>query len=125
LKERIIQKARALKNELSAISLAVNDKRTPFAAKIMIALTIGYALSPIDLIPDFIPVLGYLDDIIILPLMILIVLKLIPKEVMEECRLRAKVENNLNKKAGIFIAALIILLWLILIILLLFGIGVI
>ena len=77
----------------------------------MIGLTISYALSPIDLIPDFIPVIGYLDDLIILPFMILISIKMIPAEVMEECRKRAVEGIRLNKKIGLYTAVVIILLW--------------
>ncbi|MDR0568726.1 MAG: DUF1232 domain-containing protein [Spirochaetaceae bacterium] len=83
-------KAKALQYNLSALYLAYKRKDTPILAKVMITITIGYALSPIDLIPDFIPVLGYLDDLILLPFFIYISLKLIPKEIMDECREQAK-----------------------------------
>ena len=83
-------KAKELKHNLTALYLVYKRTDVPIAAKIIIAITIGYALSPIDLIPDFIPILGYLDDLIILPLLIYISLKLIPKEIMEECKEQAK-----------------------------------
>lgn len=105
------QKAKALKNEIIALSLSFKHKRTPWYAKVMIGLTISYALSPIDLIPDFIPVIGYLDDLIILPFMILISIKMIPAEVMEECRKQAVEGIRLNKKIGLYTAVIIILLW--------------
>lgn len=105
------QKAKALKNEIIALSLSFKHKKTPWQAKVMIGLTISYALSPIDLIPDFIPVIGYLDDLIILPFMILISIKMIPAEVMEECRKRAVEGIRLNKKIGLYTAVVIILLW--------------
>ena len=91
--------------------LSMRDSRTPLLAKIMIFITISYAFSPIDLIPDFIPVLGYLDDLIILPLLIAASIRLIPNEVLTECRIKAKENIRVNKKAGIYAAIIIILLW--------------
>lgn len=78
--------ARALKRDVHAIYLASRDPRVPWYAKALAVMVAGYALSPIDLIPDFIPVLGYLDDIILVPLGIVLVLKLIPPQVMAEHR---------------------------------------
>ena len=83
------QKAKALKNKLSALFIALKRKDTPLIAKIVAGVTVGYALSPIDLIPDFIPILGYLDDLLILPLLIWLSVKLIPKPIMEECEREA------------------------------------
>lgn len=82
LKER----AKKLKTDIPAVYLALKKKETPVLAKICAAATIIYALSPIDLIPDFIPVLGYLDDIIILPALVTLTVKLIPHDVFAECR---------------------------------------
>lgn len=104
--------AKRLKNEIIAISIAFKDRRTPLFSKIIIGLTISYALSPIDLIPDFIPVLGYLDDLIILPLLIVLSIKTIPKQVLIECRKKAKEARPFNKKIGLFSAAFILLIWL-------------
>ena len=84
------KRAARLVTDIPAVFMALKDKRTPIIAKISAALTVAYALSPIDLIPDFIPVLGYLDDIIILPMMIALTLKLIPEPVMNECREKGK-----------------------------------
>ena len=80
LKER----ARKLKVDIPTVFLAMKDSETPLIAKIFAAITVCYALSPIDLIPDFIPILGYLDDVILLPAFIALALKLIPKEVYEK-----------------------------------------
>ena len=80
------ENARKLKSDIPAVYLALKDRRTPAVAKIMAAVTVAYALSPIDLIPDFIPVLGYLDDLILLPVLVALTLKLIPREVFEQCR---------------------------------------
>lgn len=84
------ERVHALKKEVRALNLARRDPRVPRRAKILAALLVAYALSPIDLIPDFIPVLGYLDDLIILPLGILLVLRMIPAEVLRDCRKQAE-----------------------------------
>jgi uncharacterized membrane protein YkvA (DUF1232 family) len=78
--------ARSIKRDAKAIYLAARDPRTPWYAKVLAVCVAGYALSPIDLIPDFIPVLGYLDDVVIVPLGVLAVVKLIPPEVMADSR---------------------------------------
>lgn len=86
LKER----ANRLKIDIPAIFIAIRKKETPLAAKMIASIAIIYALSPIDLIPDFIPVLGYLDDIVILPGLIALTVRLIPPDLLEECRIHAK-----------------------------------
>lgn len=86
--------ARALKRDVHAIYLAGRDPRVPWYAKALAVAVAGYALSPIDLIPDFIPVLGYLDDIILVPLGIVLVLKLIPPQVMAEHRAAALAQQD-------------------------------
>ena len=83
--------ARAIKRDVIAIWLAARDVRTPWAARILAACVAAYALSPIDLIPDFIPVLGYLDDLVIVPLGLILVLRLIPDEVKHSAREQAAV----------------------------------
>ncbi len=85
----ISQKSKQLKTKVVLLYLALRRKDTPLLAKIAAGVTVGYALSPIDLIPDFIPVLGYLDDFIILPLLIALSIKLIPQRIMEECEAQA------------------------------------
>ena len=80
---KLRETAKALKKNIPTVFLSLKDRETPIAAKIFAAVTVGYAFSPIDLIPDFIPVLGYLDDILILPAMVALTMKLIPKEVWE------------------------------------------
>ena len=87
--ERFKQKADQLKQEVYALYLAYKDPRVSWYARLFAACVIGYALSPIDLIPDFIPVLGYLDDLILLPLGIGMALKMIPPAVLAECRQKA------------------------------------
>lgn len=77
----IKEKAKKLKSDIPTVFIALKDKETPLLAKIIAGITIGYALSPVDLVPDFIPVLGYLDDIILLPALIALTIKLIPQEI--------------------------------------------
>ena len=80
---------RKLQRELKVYRLVVSDSRTPKVAKILFAAALLYAVSPLDLIPDFIPVIGFLDDVIIIPALILLALRLTPKGIVEDCRLRA------------------------------------
>jgi uncharacterized membrane protein YkvA (DUF1232 family) len=82
-------RARALKREVYALPLAARDPRTPFYAKLFAGLVAAYAFSPIDLIPDFIPVLGYLDDLILIPLGVMLAVRLIPPQVLEDSRAQA------------------------------------
>lgn len=86
----IKQKIDDLNRKVSALYLAFKRKDTPWTAKAVIGIAVGYALSPIDLIPDFIPVLGYIDDLVILPLLIALAVKLIPKDIMADCEEKAK-----------------------------------
>ncbi len=104
------QKARALREELRAIYLACKDPRTPWYAKALGVCVVGYALSPIDLIPDPIPILGYMDDLILLPLGIVAVRKMIPTPVLTECRERAK-EFTQTKGKNWIAAGVIIVIW--------------
>jgi len=104
-------RAHALKRETHALYLAARDPRTPWHAKLVVAVVVAYALSPIDLIPDFIPVLGYLDDLILLPLGIFLALRLIPAAVLAEARDAAQqARGNLAKSR--VAAIVIILVWL-------------
>ena len=100
--------ARTIKRDAHAIYLAARDPRTPWYAKALALVIAGYALSPIDLIPDFIPVVGYLDDLIILPLGIVAVVKLIPPEVMTEHRAAATLaaERPVSRTAAVAIFCL-------------------
>ncbi|MBR6708082.1 MAG: DUF1232 domain-containing protein [Clostridia bacterium] len=86
---KLTERAKQLKTDVPAVFLALGEKRTPWYAKIIAAVVVVYALSPIDLIPDFIPILGYLDDVIILPALIAWCVKCIPHEVFADCRRRA------------------------------------
>ena len=92
----------------------MGDPRTPWYAKVCAACVVAYAFSPIDLIPDFIPVLGYLDDVIIVPLGIMLAMRLIPVEVMAECRARADANRPANKPRNYVGAAVVVAVWLLL-----------
>ena len=108
--EKWKQKAKALEQELRALYLACKDPRTPWYAKALAVCVIGYALSPIDLIPDPIPILGYVDDLILLPLGIAAVKKMIPQEVLSEYRENAK-DLTQHKRENWIAAAVIISIW--------------
>lgn len=109
--EHAKQWARSIKTDVVALYLAAGDVRTPLAAKLISVAVVAYALSPIDLIPDFIPVLGYLDDLIIVPLGILLAVRLIPDPLMSEFRLRAAGHERLPKSlAGMLV---VICIWLV------------
>jgi len=84
--EKLRSRARSLKNEAIAVYIAAKDPRTPWYAKALIFFVVAHTFSPIDLIPDFIPILGYLDDLIITPLGLGLAIRLIPAEVLEEAR---------------------------------------
>jgi uncharacterized membrane protein YkvA (DUF1232 family) len=106
--------ARQLKQETYAIYLAYRDPRTPWAARLFAALVVGYALSPIDLIPDPIPVLGYLDDLILVPLGVALALKMIPVPVLAECREKAAAMHEQGMPVNRAAAAVIVAIWLLL-----------
>jgi uncharacterized membrane protein YkvA (DUF1232 family) len=106
--------ASELKIQVYALYLAYKDPRVPLPARILAACVVGYALSPIDLIPDPIPVLGYLDDLIIVPLGIAIVLKMIPANVMAECREKSRQVVEQGKPVNKVAAVIIIAIWLVL-----------
>lgn len=108
------RRAKELKRELATIWFCARHPRTPFVAKALAAAIVAYAFSPIDLIPDFIPVLGFVDDVILLPMGIWLVLKLIPDDVMRECRAAAAawLEAKRDRPRSYAGAAVIILLWL-------------
>ncbi len=103
--------ARALKAEIAVLAAAVRDARTPWYAKVLGVIIVAYALSPIDLIPDFIPVLGYLDDLLLLPLGIWLVRRMIPADVMAEHR--ASVAAGTRLPPNRMAAAAIVALWVI------------
>ena len=104
-------RAKRLKSEIYALYLAARDPRTPWYAKVLAIFIIGYALSPIDLIPDFIPVLGYLDDLIIVPTGIALLLKIIPNGVLQEYREKAQSQPTSVRRNWIA-GTIIILVWL-------------
>lgn len=108
------QRAGQLRTEIYALYLAYKDPRVPWYAKLLAACVVGYALSPIDLIPDPIPVLGYLDDLVLVPLGVALVLKLVPKPVMTECREKAREVMGQRKPTNWVAAGIIVAIWLLL-----------
>lgn len=108
--DQLRQRAHALKRETYALFFAYHDPRTPWHARVVAACVVAYAFSPIDLIPDFVPILGYLDDLILVPLGVALALRLIPPEVMAESRVRAAAAAR--RPTSWAAAAVIITLWL-------------
>lgn len=111
LKER----AKKLKSDIPAVFIALKSKDTPLLAKITAAVTVCYALSPVDLVPDFIPVLGYLDDIIILPALIALTVKLIPENVWEQSKKQAEGMWKDGKPKKWYYAIPFIVIWIVVI----------
>ncbi|MFN8547483.1 MAG: YkvA family protein [Candidatus Eisenbacteria bacterium] len=109
---RLLPRARALRTEVWAIALAARDPRTPWAARALGWIAVAYALSPIDLVPDFIPVLGQLDDLVLVPAAFALVLRLVPPQVMRECREKAAIQTARVKRAAWIAAGVIVALWL-------------
>jgi uncharacterized membrane protein YkvA (DUF1232 family) len=109
--QKLKQQAKRLKTELQALYLACRDPRVPWYARVLAICVVGYAFSPIDLIPDFIPILGYLDDLIIVPLGILLVVKMIPRAVIVECRVKAQSATPRNKPKNWIAAGIILIVW--------------
>lgn len=112
--ERLKGWARSLKTELYALRLACRDPRVSWYARILVVCVVGYAFSPIDLIPDPIPILGYLDDLIIVPVGIWLAIKLIPRHVLVECRERARDEIQKGKPTNWVAAGVIVFIWILL-----------
>lgn len=104
------ERAKTLKREVYALYFACRDRRVPWYAKALAVSLVAYALSPIDLIPDFIPVIGLLDELVLLPLGVLAVRAMVPDDVMADCRMKAaELETKPRSWAG---AAVIVAIWL-------------
>ena len=108
--EKLRSRARALKNEALAVYIAAKDPRTPWYVKALVFFVVAHTFSPIDLIPDFIPVLGYLDDLIITPGGLWLAVRLIPAEVLAEARATAA-SQSVDRSAGRVGAVMIVLVW--------------
>ena len=109
--EKIKAWAKNLKRQLFILYFAYRDERVPWYVKLFTACIVAYAFSPIDLIPDFIPILGYLDDVIILPLGIMFALKMIPKDVISDCEVKANEMMKNGKPKNWIVGSLIIFIW--------------
>lgn len=112
---KLKERARRLKSDIPAVFLALRDKETPLPAKILAGITVGYALSPIDLIPDFIPVLGQLDDLLLLPALAALTIRLIPAQVMDRCRREAQGMWENGKPKRWYYAIPVVIFWLVII----------
>ncbi|RMF50647.1 MAG: DUF1232 domain-containing protein [Anaerolineae bacterium] len=112
--QRWKQRARTLQREIHAIALACRDPRTPWYARLLALCVLGYALSPLDLIPDVIPILGALDDLVLLPAGIALVLRLIPPQVMRESRQQASQLSAAGTLASRVVTTVILLCWVLL-----------
>jgi uncharacterized membrane protein YkvA (DUF1232 family) len=112
--EDIKKRVRQLKSETFALYLAARHPDTPWYAKVFVAGIVAYAFSPIDLIPDFIPVLGYVDDLVLIPLGIAVAIRMIPPEVLAECRSRAQASKAGDKPIGRTAAVVIVGIWILL-----------
>ena len=108
------QCARLVKRDTYALYLAYKDPRTPWYARVFVACVVGYAFSPIDLIPDFIPVLGHLDDLVIIPPGVVLALRMIPPPVWADCREKAEAVMRQGKPVNWIAAAVVVLIWLVL-----------
>lgn len=111
LNDRLKARAAELKTETYALYLAARHADTPWYARAVVIATVAYALSPIDLIPDFIPVLGYLDDLLIVPAGLALAVRLTPAHVLVECRARAAEELQPGAAAGRWAAAVVVFIW--------------
>lgn len=117
---KIAEIIKVIKLKIKVVYLAYKNENTPIIAKVFAAITVGYALSPIDLIPDFIPILGYLDDLIILPLLIYISFKLIPEKIMKECEEKANEVWKDGKPKRLIYGLPIIIFWILVIVFLVY-----
>lgn len=105
------QRARRLRAETFALYLAARHPGTPWYAKLFVAGIVAYAFSPIDLIPDFVPVLGYLDDLILIPIGIALAIRMVPSSVLAECRARAQEVMSQGKPVNRIAGAVIVVIW--------------
>ena len=113
--DRLKQAASRLKTEIAVLGVVYRDSRTPWVARAVIFFVIAYTLSPIDLIPDFIPVLGYLDDLVIVPLGIALAIRLVPVEVFAEAREKVASQPETTSISGWWFGGLVIVIWIVVI----------
>ena len=109
--EKIRSWAKNLKRQIFVLYFAFRDERVPWIFKLFTACVVAYAFSPIDLIPDFIPLLGYLDDVFLLPLGIMLALRMLPREVIMDCEVKAKEWMNRENPKNWIVGSIIIIIW--------------
>lgn len=112
VKDKLKQRASKIETETAALCLALRRKDTPILAKVVIGVAVCYALSPIDLIPDFVPVVGFLDDLLLIPLLLMAAIKLMPPEILEECRQKSAEARHGGKRKSIACALPVAAIWL-------------
>jgi uncharacterized membrane protein YkvA (DUF1232 family) len=108
--------AKQLKRQIFVLYLAYKDDRSPWFAKLFAVCVVAYAFSPIDLVPDFIPILGYLDDVIIVPLGIMVALRMMPQTVIVDCKIKAEELLKKSKPKNWFVGGLILFLWIVVVV---------
>ena len=111
LVESLKVRARALKDEIRVLARASRDRRVGWLPRVLVGIAIAYALSPIDLIPDFIPVLGLLDDLVLVPALLALAIRYIPPDVRAEIRAQVKADDELPRKGAYAAAATVIVVW--------------
>ena len=114
--DKIKSWARSLKRQIFILYFACKDERVPWLAKVFTACVVAYAFSPIDIIPDFIPILGYLDDVILIPIGIMIALRMISKNVLTDCEVKAEEMMKNGKPKNWIVGSLIVMIWVLIII---------
>lgn len=119
MREKLLKRAAVLKRDIPAVFLALRAKETPLTAKLLAALTVCCALSPMDLIPDFVPVLGYLDDLLVLPALVALTVRLIPAEVLSACRKEAEGMWRHGKPKRWYFAIPTVVIWALVVLLIL------
>lgn len=112
IKQRLQKWARLFKRDILALYFAARHPLTPWHVKLLAALVVGYAFSPIDLIPDFVPVLGYLDDLVLVPLGIALVIRLLSPAILEACREEAELRPPAVRQKAWLAAGIIVIIWL-------------
>lgn len=113
-KTALTARAKKLGRDIPALRFALKDPQTPWFAKALAVLTVAYALSPVDLIPDFVPVLGYLDDLLLLPMLVWLTIRCLPQDVLERARSQATAINAADRSKKWYYAVPIVLIWILL-----------
>jgi len=112
---QLTRRIRAFKTDLKVLLLALIDGRTPWRSRLVLLAALIYAISPVDLLPDLVPLAGYLDDLVVVPLAIMLSLRLIPREVVADSRRRANAVQISGKKLGLGCAGILVAVWILMV----------